>query len=70
MTWHFDPSGTIIDIYDHSGTQVASGREFSGSWSGVPQVVLGVMYEEPRTPIRQATPTGRFVSSRRPPLRI
>jgi hypothetical protein len=48
MTWYFDPSGTTVDIYDHTGALVAEDREFSGSWSdppGYPQVVLEVMRE-------------------------
>lgn len=47
MTWYFNPSGTTVDVYDHTGTLVASGREFSGRWTDEPpQVVYDVMDEE------------------------
>jgi len=46
MTWHFDPSGKTIDVYDHTGTQVASDRPFSGVWSDIPGEVLAVMNEQ------------------------
>lgn len=46
MTWYFDPSGTTMDVYDHTGDRVATGREFGGSWSGdFPDEVLVVMRE-------------------------
>lgn len=46
MTWYFDPSGTTLDVYDHTGSKVASNREFSGVWSNFPDEVLTVMQEE------------------------
>lgn len=47
MTWYFSPSETTFDAYDHTGAEVATGRAFSGSWSGVaPAEVFTVMYEE------------------------
>jgi len=46
MTWHYDASGTNLDVYDHEGTLVAEGRPFSGSWSDVPDVVLEIMQAE------------------------
>jgi len=48
MTWHFDPTGTQTDVYDHEGTLVAESREFSGSWSDVPDPVYKVMADEAR----------------------
>lgn len=45
MTWYFDPSGTMMDVYDHEGTLVAENREFSGRWSDYPDEVLVVMRE-------------------------
>lgn len=46
MTWYFDPSGDTMDVYDHTGAKVASGREFGGGWNGdYPSEVLDVMYE-------------------------
>lgn len=47
MTWYFDPSGTSLDVYDHDGVKVASGREFVGSWRGrFPSEVLTIMQEQ------------------------
>jgi len=46
MTWYFDAQGQTLDIYDHTGTLVAEGREFSGSWSGYPAEVATVLNEE------------------------
>lgn len=46
MTWYFDPTKETFDLYDHEGTLVASGVEFSGSWSDPPgyqQAVLDQM---------------------------
>lgn len=34
-----------MDVYDHEGTQVATDREFNGSWSDYPDEVLVVMRE-------------------------
>ena len=45
MTWSFDPSGETVDIYDHTGSLVAEGREFSGVWSDHPDVVATVALE-------------------------
>jgi hypothetical protein len=46
MTWFFDPNGTTVDIYDHTGDLVAEGREFAGTWSDYPDVVATVVAEE------------------------
>jgi len=46
VTWYFDPSGETVDVYDHEGSLVAEGKEFYGSWSGVPDVVFTVMDEQ------------------------
>jgi hypothetical protein len=47
MTWYFAPSETTMDVYDHTGLQVATGREFGGVWSGdYPDEVLSVMQSE------------------------
>jgi len=48
MTWHFDPTGTTVDIYDHTGALVAVRLPFPGSWSDVPDVVYEVMADEAR----------------------
>jgi len=46
MTWYCDPSGTTMDVFDHTGEQKASDREFGGSWTGdYPDDVLQVMQE-------------------------
>lgn len=45
MTWYFDPHGTTMDVYDHTGTLVAQGREFGGTWTDYPDEVLTVMRE-------------------------
>jgi len=36
MTWHFDPSGETVDVYDPDGNVVGEDLAFSGSWSGHP----------------------------------
>jgi hypothetical protein len=46
MTWYFDPEGSTMDVYDHTGTLVAESRAFNGVWSDVPDEVLVVMDEE------------------------
>jgi hypothetical protein len=56
VTWYFDPSGTTVDIYDHTGSLVAEGREFAGIWSDYPDVVATVVTEE----VTQAIDTGNL----------
>lgn len=46
MTWFFDPAGTTVDIYDHTGSLVAEERAFAGVWTGYPEVVATVVSEE------------------------
>jgi hypothetical protein len=46
MTWYFDPDGTTVDIYDHTGTLVADSRAFSAAWSDYPDVVETVLTQE------------------------
>lgn len=51
MTWWFDLDGSTMDVYDHEGTQVATGREFDGNLDlegihgSYPSEVLAVMKE-------------------------
>jgi len=53
MTWYFDPSGTTMDVYDHTGTMIAQDRLIpetdesgEGNWMGdYPDEVLVVMRE-------------------------
>lgn len=46
MTVYFDASGTSFDLYDHTGTQVATDVPFSGTWRppDPPQEVLDELY--------------------------
>lgn len=46
MVWLFNSNGRSLDVYDHTGSQVATDRPFSGSWSRFPDEVLEVMKEE------------------------
>lgn len=46
MTWYYTPDGNSLDVYDHTGAAVANNRAFSGGWSGIPDEVYTVMYEE------------------------
>jgi len=46
MTWYFSPSGTVIDVYDHTGTEVANELAHGGTWAGTPDIVYQVMTEE------------------------
>jgi len=48
MTWSYTPQGDILNVYDHTGSQVASVEGWDGSWSGVPDVVYETMAEEAR----------------------
>jgi len=45
MTWWYEPQGSTIDVYDHTGNLVADGREFDGSGGDPPSVVLDIMRE-------------------------
>lgn len=46
MTCYFDPDGTTMDVYDHTGELVGENIEFGGSWSDqFPQKVLDVLYD-------------------------
>jgi hypothetical protein len=47
MTWHFDPSGKQMDVYDHTGTKVREAYELGGGWSnGYPDAVEEIMAAE------------------------
>jgi hypothetical protein len=47
MTWYFDPSGTTMDVFDHTGAKVREDYEFSGAWSGQhPDAIPKIMREE------------------------
>jgi hypothetical protein len=48
MTWYFDPSGTTMDVYDHTGAIVREGYEFGGGWTGTPDIVYEIMADEAR----------------------
>lgn len=47
MTWYFDPYGTQLDVYDHTGTLIVSGVPYSGTWSDdFPDEIFDIMYQE------------------------
>jgi len=48
MTWHYDPNGEALDVYDHTGTLVRESMSFSGAWSGVPEPVYSIMADAAR----------------------
>jgi hypothetical protein len=51
VTWYFTASGTTLDVYDHTGAQVATDREFGGTWTGTPDIVYEIMAEEARAAV-------------------
>jgi hypothetical protein len=48
MTWYFDPEGSTMDVYDHTGEIVREDYEFGGSWTGPfpRESILSIMYDE------------------------